>query len=211
MEGPQRQGKALGALSMPYSPTETFLFFLKETRMYCKKLCTTASLFMFLILGHVPGQTPASVQAPAAARAPLGAVLAPSPASADNPLQLTVDHGTLSVADIDKEVAWYVDVLGFKEVGGGKMGDNFDHRELRIPGVFRIDLSWQKGSARHIGPASDMEQGWRHIVFKTPNLDQALELLQAKNVAVKVNRNKKTNAITEMFIQDPEGNEIELQ
>lgn len=180
--------------------------------MHCKKSCTTALLVMVLILGgHLQAQAPASAQAPTAARAPLGAVLAPSPASADNPLQLTVDHGTLSVADIDKEVAWYVEVLGFKEVGGGKMGDNFDHRELRIAGVFRIDLSWQKGSARHIGPPSDMEQGWRHIVFKTANLDHALELLQAKNVEVKVDRNKKTNAITEMFIQDPEGNEIELQ
>jgi len=180
--------------------------------MHCKRLSTAAMLLMVVIpgLSRIPAQTPASSQSTTAASAPLGPVLAPSPLSADNPLQLTVDHGTISVADIDKEEEWYVRVLGFKTVGGRKT-DTFAHRELRIAGVFRIDLSWQKGSARHIGPASDMEQGWRHIVFKTPNLDHALELLQAQNVEVKVDRSAKTNVITEMFIHDPEGNEIELQ
>jgi catechol 2,3-dioxygenase-like lactoylglutathione lyase family enzyme len=137
---------------------------------------------------------------------------APAPASADNPLQLTSDHVTISVADIEKEAAFYTYVLGFKELSRiGKTGDDFQHRTLGIAGVYRIDLSQRKGSVRHtVGTPSDLEQGWRHIVFKTPNLENTLKLLTAKNATLKVNRNK-DGVLTEIFVSDPEGNEIELQ
>jgi catechol-2,3-dioxygenase len=137
----------------------------------------------------------------------------PAAASIDNPLQLKSDHVTLSVADIDKVEAWYVTVLGFKEFSrGGRLEDGFLHRQLSIPGVYRIDLSWRKGSARHtVGPPSDMEQGWRHIVFTTPDLENTLKLLQARSVEVRVDRNSKDHSISQMFVTDPEGNEIELQ
>jgi catechol 2,3-dioxygenase-like lactoylglutathione lyase family enzyme len=174
-----------------------------EASMVYKKSGTTVLFVMVTILlglGRLPAQAPATAQAPPTA-------------SADNPLQLKSDHVTLSVADIEKVAAWYVGVLGFKEFSrGGKLEDGFLHRQLNIPGVYRIDLSWRRGSARHtVGPPSDMEQGWRHIVFTTPNLEYTLQLLHAKNVDVRVDRNAKDNSISQMFITDPEGNEIELQ
>jgi catechol 2,3-dioxygenase-like lactoylglutathione lyase family enzyme len=152
---------------------------------------------------------PKSQPGPAAATQPSGE---PSSAgSVDNPLELRSDHVTISVADIDKLEAWYVQVLGFREIARGK-GVDFEHRQLSIPGVYRIDLSWRKGSARHtVGPPSDLEQGWRHIVFTTPNLENTLQSLGAQKVEVRVDRNTKDNAISQLFITDPEGNEIELQ
>src|SRR5271165_1995052 len=77
---------------------------------------------------------------------------APASASADNPLQLAPSHFALSVADIDKEAAWYHDVLGFKEYERIPHGTDFVHCALKIPGVYRIDLNWQKGSVRHTTP-----------------------------------------------------------
>lgn len=146
-----------------------------------------------------------------AAQAPTAAAQVSSAGVADNPLQLAPDHVTISVADIEKEAAWYAQVLGFKETSSSK-GEDFQHRQLSIPGVYRVDLSWKKGSARHtVGPPSDLEQGWRHIVFTTPDLEATLQHLRAHKVEVRVDRNQKTNAISQMFITDPEGNEIELQ
>ena len=137
---------------------------------------------------------------------------APASASADNPLQLKSDHVTISVADVEKEAAFYSNVLGFKELSSiGKPGDDFQHRTLGIAGVYRVDLSQRKGSVRHtVGAPSDLEQGWRHIVFKVPNLENTLKLLNAKSANLKVNRNK-DGVLTEIFVLDPEGNEIELQ
>ena len=163
--------------------------------MHCKK-SATITLFVTVItlgLGNLPAQTPA-------------------PASPDNPLQLTPHHATISVADLDKEEAWYIQVLGFKESSRAKRGEDFEHATLTLGSAYRIDLSWQKGSARHtVGAPSDMEQGWRHIVFTTPSLEKILPILQANKPDMRVDRNAKTNAISQIFIRDPEGNEIELQ
>ncbi len=140
--------------------------------------------------------------------APGGAV-----ASADNPLGLRSDHVTVSVADIDKEATWYEHVLGFTEFArSGDEKDGFLHRQLRILGVYRIDLSWRRGSVRHtVGAPSDLEQGWRHIVFTAPDLESVLQTLRAKHIEVRVDRDKQDQKITQLFIVDPEGNEIEIQ
>jgi catechol 2,3-dioxygenase-like lactoylglutathione lyase family enzyme len=147
---------------------------------------------------------------PARAQTPVAAQVSPA-GPVDNPLDLRSDHVTISVADIEKVAAWYVQVLGFKETARNK-SDGFEHRQLSIPGVYRIDLSWRKGSVRHtVGAPSDLEQGWRHIVFTTPNLENTLQWLRARKVEVRVDRSAKDNTISQMFIMDPDGNEIELQ
>jgi catechol 2,3-dioxygenase-like lactoylglutathione lyase family enzyme len=148
---------------------------------------------------------------------------APPPSSPDNPLQLAPSHFTLSVADIDKEAAWYHDVLGFKEYERVPHGTDFVHCSLRLPGVYRVDLNWQKGSARHTTPgyrqsagssgkgSGNMEQGYTHIVFKTAmSLDRVYQQLTAKNANVVAAKNK-DGAVTNILVYDPEGNEIEIQ
>jgi hypothetical protein len=82
---------------------------------------------------------------------------------------------------------------------------------VRILGVFRIDLTAWKGSARHVDPKdAAMEQGYRHIVFKTRNLKAAFEQLSKKNANVRAQKNQE-GGLENLFVLDPEGNEIELQ
>jgi lactoylglutathione lyase len=166
-----------------------------------------ALLALALFIAGGAAQTGTVVATPLPPQPP---TLPPSPVSADNPLGLTVDHVTIWVADIDAETKWYEDVLGFKEVQRRSLQEN-QFRSLRIPGVYRIDLTWWKGSTRHVD-AKDaaMEQGYRHIVFKTQDLKAALDKLTKKNANVRAQRDKNGN-LTNVLVLDPEGNEIELQ
>jgi catechol 2,3-dioxygenase-like lactoylglutathione lyase family enzyme len=131
----------------------------------------------------------------------------PAQAPEENPLQLTLHHATLSVADIDKETEWFVRVLGFKAAEQNK-GADFIGRHLEIPG-YRIDLSQKNGSARHSQAKGTLEQGWVHVVFQTPAMDAAFKRLTAEHTDVTAARNPQ-GAITQLIVHDPEGNEIEI-
>jgi catechol 2,3-dioxygenase-like lactoylglutathione lyase family enzyme len=183
--------------------------------MTCTKSTATNVFMMAVALlgaGHLGAQVQAAARGPASAST-----------SAYNPLQLAPSHFTLSVADIDKEAAWYHDVLGFQEYERVPHGSDFVHCSLRIPGVYRVDLNWQKGSARHLTPGflqsggatgkgvGNMEQGYTHIVFKTAlSLDTVDQQLTAKNAKV-VAATDKNGTVSNILVYDPEGNEIEIQ
>lgn len=167
---------------------------------------------LFIMVVAVLGVSPMAALAQAVA-----------PVSANNPLQLAPSHITLSVGDIDKESAWYHDVLGFEEYERVPHGTDFVHCSLEIPGVYRIDLNWQKGSTRHSTPgfrqlagasgkgAGNMEQGYTHVVFKTAmSLDTVNQQLIARNANVAAARDK-NGAVSNILVYDPEGNEIEIQ
>jgi catechol 2,3-dioxygenase-like lactoylglutathione lyase family enzyme len=129
-------------------------------------------------------------------------------AAEPNPLQLSPDHATASVASLDKETEWYERVLGFKETGRVQPNPGFEVRHLAIPG-YRIDLVGQKGSVRQHAVTGAYNQGWYHVVFKTPNIDKAFGWLQMMGTDVKANRNAQA-AITRLVLHDPEGNELEI-
>src|ERR1700712_4303073 len=86
--------------------------------------------------------------------------------SKSNPLHLSANHVTASVANLEQEAAWYERVLGFHRsalLGGRK---DFGLYQMTMPGN-RIDLVWEVGSARHQQAKGRMEQGWLHVVFNT--------------------------------------------
>jgi hypothetical protein len=62
---------------------------------------------------------------------------------------------------------------------------------------------------RHREEAGAGEQGWMHIVFKSPVIDEAFRKLSAEGTDVKADRNAQS-AITRLIVHDPEGNEIEI-
>lgn len=72
---------------------------------------------------------------------------------------------------------------------------------------YRIDLVWQKGSSRQQETQGAFEQGWLHIVFKTP--DAAYKYLLEQKTDVKADRSAQP-AITRLVFHDPEGNEVEM-
>ena len=134
----------------------------------------------------------------------------PAATTADNPLGLTPDHITIWVENVDKEAAWYANVLGFQEVQHRSLPQN-EFRQMRIPGVYRIDLTWWKGSTRHVSlKDAPMEQGYRHIVFKSNDLKAALEKLTKVNANVRTQKSQ-DGSLENLFVLDPENNEIEIQ
>jgi catechol 2,3-dioxygenase-like lactoylglutathione lyase family enzyme len=126
-----------------------------------------------------------------------------------NPLQLSPHHATAEVADIDKETNWYESILGFKEIQRFKDGSDYELRQMGIPG-YRVDLLWQRGSVRPSPGKSVPNQGWLHVVFKSPIIDAVYKVLVDKGTDVKAFRNGPSPAITRLTLHDPEGNEVEI-
>jgi catechol 2,3-dioxygenase-like lactoylglutathione lyase family enzyme len=125
-----------------------------------------------------------------------------------NPLHLSTNHVTASVANLEQEAAWYERVLGFHRsalLGGRK---DFGLYQMTMPGN-RIDLVWQMGSVRHQLAKGRMEQGWLHVVFNTPDLKSAYEYLVVQGTDVVIERDAQQK-IVHLTLHDPEGNEIGL-
>jgi catechol 2,3-dioxygenase-like lactoylglutathione lyase family enzyme len=123
-----------------------------------------------------------------------------------NPLKLTPHHATISVADLDKESQWYASVLGFQK------SNPFENPGLKgcwmvIPG-YRVDLIQQKGSSRKDTQLGLLRQGWLHVVFQTPMIEEALQRLRAAGTDVQAF--KYGDHLQRLILHDPEGNEVEL-
>ena len=139
-------------------------------------------------------------------------------ASADNAMQLVPPRTvTMVVADLDKEAAWYENVLGFRQnmkFGQGPPNPNATERVKRIElAGFRIDMVWHKGSTRPAMKAYSNElEGYNHISFETTAMDEDYKWLTAHGVTdIDSVRDKKTNALRIMKFHDPEGNEIHIE
>ena len=128
-------------------------------------------------------------------------------AQSANPLQLSAQHVTLSVADIDRATDWYVQVLGFRKLSRAEPDPDTKLQQLAIPG-YRIDLLWQKGSKRP-APSAIPDQGWVHVVFKTSQIEAAQEVLTRKGTDVHAFTAGATG-LTRLIVHDPEGNEVEI-
>lgn len=102
---------------------------------------------------------------------------------------LEVHHAAISVADIEEAIAFWHDIFGFE----------VDHR-TEIPqikakiafvrrGDFRIELFEVAGSApapkERLMPNTDLQtQGNKHICFSVEDVQDALEKLSARGVAI---------------------------
>ena len=124
-----------------------------------------------------------------------------------NPLKLIPHHATISVADLDKESQWYASVLAFEK------SNCFDSPDSKgcwmvIPG-YRVDLIQQKGSSRKDTQIGPLRQGWLHVVFQTPMIEEALKRLQALGTDVKAFKSDDGH-LQRLILHDPEDNEVEL-
>ena len=130
-----------------------------------------------------------------------------APRAEPNPLKLTPHHATISVADLDKESQWYASVLGFEK---SNLFDSPDSKGcwMVIPG-YRVDLIQQKGSSRKDTQIGLLRQGWLHVVFQTPMIEEALKRLHAAGTDVKAFKSDDGH-LQRLILHDPEGNEVEL-
>jgi catechol 2,3-dioxygenase-like lactoylglutathione lyase family enzyme len=133
----------------------------------------------------------------------------PAQTPADNPLQLSASRTvTLTVADVAREAEWYVRVLGFHETMRHRETPQEELRRVEIDG-YRVDLVWHQGSTR---PApSRYQEGYDHVSYQTPALEQDYKWLMAHGVKVGATRDPKSNALRRIVIHDPEGNEIRIE
>lgn len=118
----------------------------------------------------------------------------------------SIDHIVLTVADIEKTVQFYTDILGFELI---TFGDN--RKALRF-GNQKINLH-QKGhefepKALHPTPGS------ADICFITEtNVEDVLKELQAKDIQITEGIVERTGAlgkIRSIYLRDPDSNLIEL-
>ncbi|WP_322545260.1 VOC family protein [Elizabethkingia miricola] len=118
----------------------------------------------------------------------------------------SIDHIVLTVADIEKTVQFYTEVLGFELI---TFGDN--RKALRF-GNQKINLH-QKG--REFEPkALFPTSGSADICFITETgLEDVLKELQAKNIQIAEGIVERTGAlgkIRSVYLRDPDSNLIEL-
>lgn len=117
-----------------------------------------------------------------------------------------LDHLVLTVVDIDKTIAFYVNVLGMKEITFG------DNRKALQFGSQKINLHKQGQeilpNARHATCGSaDL-----CLLTDTP-LDEVLEHLKTHGVDIVdgiVPRTGAVGAIRSIYVYDPDGNLIEI-
>jgi len=140
----------------------------------------------------------------------LAALFGPSAAaqSPPNPLQLTANHATAAVTDIDRAVRWYQEVLGFRMVNRGDRPNGMRFADLEIPG-FGIGLVQNPGAPAP-APAATARSGWAHIVFAVPDPGQAYATLEARGADVFTRGAAPPTPITTFLLRDSEGNEIEI-
>jgi catechol 2,3-dioxygenase-like lactoylglutathione lyase family enzyme len=127
--------------------------------------------------------------------------------STENPLQLRPDHATASVADIDRAVRWYQDMLGFKVVNRGERPNGGRFADLAIPGY---GIGLVQNTAASPPPGSSARSGWIHIVFAVPDPARAFATLKLRNADVTTRGNPAPAKITTFLLHDSEGNEIEI-
>lgn len=119
-----------------------------------------------------------------------------------------VDHIVLTVADMDRTIAFYTDVLGMRlEIfGEGRKALRFGDQKFNLQdGRDRRDIM---GVARLPTPGSvDL------CLLAAVPLDQVIAHLKAQNVPVEIGPVARTGArfpIRSVYIRDPDGNLIEI-
>jgi methylmalonyl-CoA/ethylmalonyl-CoA epimerase len=123
-----------------------------------------------------------------------------------NPLHLKPHHATAAVADLDRAVRWYEQMLGFTVMDRGDRPNGMRFADLVIPG-YGIGLVQNPGPP----PAtSSTRGGWIHIVFSVPDPARAYETLKGRGADVSVRGNPAPSPITTFLLHDSEGNEIEI-
>lgn len=126
--------------------------------------------------------------------------------ASQNPLQLKPHHATAAVADLDRAVRWYEQMLGFTVVDRGDRPNGMRFADLELPG-------YGIGLVQNPGPppsANAVRSGWIHIVFSVPDPARAYQTLKTRGADVSVRGNPAPAQITTFLLHDSEGNEIEI-
>lgn len=117
-----------------------------------------------------------------------------------------IDHLVLTVADIERSVSFYRDVLGMRriEFGDGRIALGFGRQKINL---HRHGREFEPKAAR-------VQPGSADLCFIVDDpLEQALAELEARGVEViegPVERSGALGKIVSLYCRDPDGNLIEI-
>ncbi len=133
-----------------------------------------------------------------------------------------LDHMSINVADFDRSIEWYSDVLGLDVEVSWRVSALNDKRlaYLRLEGVRVVEIVAADPNGTGLRPAETFGQhfgrtGYGHLCFATESVDQTMAALEARGAEVFVQAETYPLGGTEFerrvaFINDPEGNVIEF-
>ena len=148
-----------------------------------------------------------------------GAVFAPigahgQDAAAEPKIELSHFMSAYSVADIEAVTKFYVDVLDFEVVKDVPLGEAMHFRWLRNgnQGIELVQMAnSQPGPARGMSPAYLAVRGPGQLMLQVEDLEATKATLLAKGVTPNVDiTDVGVLGIKVMFVNDPEGNPIEI-
>ena len=122
-------------------------------------------------------------------------------------------HTMIRVGNIDRSLAFYQDILGFKEIRRSDYPDDkFTLVFLQAPGetddVFgpMLELTYNYGVESY-----DIGEGYGHIALKVDSMSELEEEIAAHGVAFSWGPGKTPDGRKKMaFLTDPDGYKIEL-
>ena len=128
---------------------------------------------------------------------------------------LDFQHTTISVADVDKSLAFYRDLLGFPYLGrltyNNKVGLLIDFLDIGNNGLLEI-FSFTKAPVQPSETIdNDLQLGMRHIGFKVNSVDTTTARLKQAGVVFTMEPTDAVGGVRIAFFKDPDGTLIEIQ
>jgi catechol 2,3-dioxygenase-like lactoylglutathione lyase family enzyme len=117
-----------------------------------------------------------------------------------------LDHLVLTVADIDRTVAFYRDVLGMEAVtfGGGRTAMTFGRSKINL---HRVGHEFEPKALRPVAGSADL------CLIAADPLEQVCADLERHGVAIEEGPVDRTGAVGQLrsvYLRDPDGNLIEV-
>ncbi len=122
-------------------------------------------------------------------------------------MKFTTVHTCIRVYDLEKSVEFYKKALNLVET------NRKDHPEAKFtlvylatePGAHEIELTYNYGNEPY-----ELGNGYSHVAFTVPNLEESYELHKEMGVAVTELKGLTAGARNFYFIADPDGYRIEI-
>ncbi len=121
----------------------------------------------------------------------------------------------LSVADLDRAIGWYRDVLGFRLISQGTVADGTARAALLQNGASLLEVLDFPDSKSPKDVAPQLREGHMQGFFKAgfvvANLDSAYSRLRQRGARIDFGIVRPANGLYRTFgLRDPEGNLIQL-
>lgn len=121
------------------------------------------------------------------------------------------DHVTITVADLERSVKFYRDILGLEVAGMLEQDEgNFKLVYLKVGGDIVLELFHFTEKGKSLPTTKDIDIGIKHIGFKVENVDVVTRRLKEKNVKFTLEPLDAVGGVRIAFFKDPDGVLLEI-